>query len=83
MQFEHSTHNFFSLRTDFLNDKKAQRTAYQTRYSEETLSWTHWVGTTVQIRPELRYDHAWDRPAYDNGLRRNQFTAAADMIVHF
>lgn len=83
LQFEHSTHNFFSLRTDFLNDKKAQRTGYQTRYSEETLSWTHWIGTTVQIRPEIRFDHAWDRLAYNNGQRRNQMTVASDLIFHF
>ena len=83
LQYERNQHNFFSLRTDFLNDKKAQRTGYQTRYSEETLSWTHWIGTTVQIRPELRYDHAWDRNSYNNGTRRNQLTAASDVIFHF
>ncbi len=83
LQYEHSTHNFFSLRTDFLNDKKGQRTGYQTRYSEETLSWTHWIGTTVQLRPEMRFDHAWDRDSYGAGTHRNQFTAAADLIVHF
>jgi hypothetical protein len=83
LQYEHTTHDYLSLRTDFLNDKKAQRTGYQTRYYEETLSWTHWWGTTVQIRPELRFDHALDRPAYDNGLRRNQLTLASDLIVHF
>ncbi len=83
LQYEHSTHNFFSLRTDFLNDKKGQRTGYQTRYSEETLSWTHWIGTTVQLRPELRFDHAWDRKSYGAGTHTNQFTAAADLIVHF
>jgi hypothetical protein len=83
LQFERSTQSFFSLRTDFLNDKKAQRTGYQTRYSEETLSWTHWVGTTVQIRPEVRFDRAWDRAAYNNGKHQNQFTVASDLIFHF
>ena len=83
LQFERGPHSFFSLRTDFLNDKKAQRTGYQTRYSEETLSWTHWIGTTIQFRPELRYDHAWDRDAYNDGTRRNQLTLATDLIYHF
>ena len=34
---ELAPHDFVSLRTDFLNDKKGQRTGYATKYSEETL----------------------------------------------
>ena len=78
-----SPHDFISFRNDLLNDKKGQRTGYQTRYSEATLFATHWVGSTVQIRPELRFDHAWDRRSYDGGTRTNQFTAALDVVYHF
>ena len=60
----------FSIRSDFLDDMKGQRTGYKTRYTEETLMWGHWVGSTVLFRPELRFDHALDRRAYDNGTRR-------------
>ena len=78
-----SPHDFVSLRTDFLNDKKGQRTGYATKYSEETLMLSHWVGSTVQIRPEIRFDHAWDRRSYDMGTRTNQFTVASDLVFHF
>jgi hypothetical protein len=78
-----SPHDYLTLRSDFLNDKKGQRTGYQTRYSENTIAWNHWIGSTIQIRPELRFDHAWDSTAYDNGTHRNQFTAATDVILHF
>jgi hypothetical protein len=78
-----SPHDFASFRSDFLNDKKGQRTGYATKYSEATLMLSHWVGSTVQIRPEIRFDHAWDRRAYDKGTRTNQFTFATDMIFHF
>jgi hypothetical protein len=80
---ELSPHNFVSLRTDFLNDKKGQRTSVATRYSEETLMVNHWWGSTVEIRPEIRFDRAWDRKAYDNGSKQNQFTLATDLIYHF
>jgi hypothetical protein len=80
---ELSAHRYVSVRTDFLDDKKGQRTGYQTRYFEETFSFNQWIGSTIQFRPEVRFDHAWDRPAYDNGTHRNQFTAAADLILHF
>ena len=83
LQKELSVHNFLSFRSDFLNDKKGQRTGYATRYSENTVAWTHWIGTTVQIRPELRFERAWDRKAYDDGRRQNQFTVACDLIFHF
>ncbi len=83
VQKELSPHDYLSFRSDYLNDKKGQRTGTQTRYSENTLDWNHWIGTTVQLRPELRFDHAWDRPGYDNGRHSNQFTAASDLILHF
>src|SRR5579863_2177594 len=78
-----SPHDFASFRTDFLNDKKGQRTGYATKLSEATLMLSHWVGSTIQIRPEMRFDHAWDRRVYDKGRRTNQFTFATDMILHF
>jgi hypothetical protein len=83
LQKELSTHDFLSFRTDFLDDKKGQRTGYETRYSENTIMWCHWIGTTVQIRPELRFERAWDSKAYDYGRRQNQLTVASDLIFHF
>ena len=80
---ELSVHRYISFRSDFLNDKKGQRTGVPTRYSENTFSFNQWIGSTIQIRPEVRFDHSWDRPGYDNGARTNQFTAATDLIFHF
>jgi Putative beta-barrel porin-2, OmpL-like. bbp2/Carboxypeptidase regulatory-like domain len=70
-------------RTEFFDDLKGQRTGYKTRYSESTISWNHWVGTTVVFRPELRYEHAFDYPAYDGGLKKSQLMFASDMIFFF
>jgi hypothetical protein len=78
-----SPKDYLSIRTDFLDDMKGQRTGYKDRYEEETLMWGHWVGSTVLFRPEIRFDHAYDRPAYDNGTRRNQFTFAMDVIFKY
>jgi hypothetical protein len=83
LQKELSTHNFLSFRSDFLDDKKGQRTGYATRYSENTIMWCHWVGTSVQLRPELRFERAWDMKAYNNGRQQNQLTVASDLIFHF
>jgi hypothetical protein len=83
LQKELSEHDFLSFRSDFLNDKKGQRTGYATRYSENAITWSHWIGITIQLRPELRFERAWDRPAYNNGQHHNQLTAASDLIFHF
>jgi hypothetical protein len=75
--------NYLSIRTDFLDDIKGQRTGYKNRYAEETLMWGHWVGSTVLLRPELRFDHAFDHRSYDDGTRTNQFQLAMDVIFKF
>jgi hypothetical protein len=54
-----------------------------------SLGYTHWVGAALELRPELRFDHALDAEAYDNptatqnGGKKNQIMLAADMISHF
>jgi hypothetical protein len=83
LQKELSAHDFLSFRNDFLDDKKGQRTGYATRYSENSITWCHWLGTTVQLRPELRFERAWDARAYDGGQKHNQVTVASDLIFHF
>jgi len=80
---ELSPHDFVSFRSDFLNDKKGQRTGVNTKYTENTLMWSHWVGSTVQIRPEMRFDHSWDHAGYDKGTKWSQFTFASDVVFHF
>jgi len=83
LQKELTVHDFLSFRSDYLDDKKGQRTGYATRYSENTITWCHWIGTTIQIRPEVRFERAWDMKAYDDGRRQNQLTVASDLIFHF
>jgi hypothetical protein len=31
----------------------------------------------------VRFDHAWDRKAYDRGTKQSQFTVATDVVFHF
>jgi hypothetical protein len=53
----------FGFRSDFLDDKKGQRTGFATKYAENTLYATRYIGSTIMIRPELRFDHSWDLAA--------------------
>jgi len=37
----------------------------------------------VTLRPELRFDHFYDAPAFNNGTRNNQFVASMDFIIQY
>jgi hypothetical protein len=74
---------FVGFRSDMLNDKKGQRTGIPGRYTENTLYATKYIGSTIMLRPELRFDHSWDNRGYDNGTARNQFFFGIDMIYKF
>jgi len=71
------------FRSDLLNDKKGQRTGIPGKYTENTLYATKYIGNTVMFRPELRFDHSWDRRGYNNGTVRNQFFFGMDVIYKF
>jgi hypothetical protein len=89
INYTYTAHDIFTWRTDFLNDARGQRTGFKSRYAEFDLGYTHWVGDAIELRPELRFDHALDAEAYDNptetanGGKKNQLMLAADAIFHF
>jgi hypothetical protein len=75
--------NYISIRNEYLDDIVGQRTGTKSRYSEHLLGWGHWIGTTILIRPEIRYERSYDAPAYDLGHKKNQLTGAGDIIFFF
>jgi Putative beta-barrel porin-2, OmpL-like. bbp2 len=89
LNYEYTPHDIITWRTDFMNDAKGQRTGFKTRYAEFDLGYTHWIGDTIELRPELRYEHAFNQDAYNNPTatlgagKKNQFMFAADAIFHF
>ena len=75
--------DFISYRGEFFDDLRGQRTGIKGRYVETGVSWNHWIGSTVVFRPELRWEHNFDNPAFDGGHRNSQFMFAADVIFFF
>jgi hypothetical protein len=85
---------FFTVRNELFNDLDGERTAYATLYTEHSIGLTWWPCKLLTIRPELRYDHSWgthgsatdivdEAKPFDNGTRRQQFTAQFDVIYTF
>jgi hypothetical protein len=78
-----SKHDYLTIRNEIFDDLVGQRTGFKTPYTEHLVGWGHWVGTTVLFRPEMRWEHSYDLPVYDNGTRHSQLTFAADVILFF
>ena len=72
--------DYISIRNEYFDDIKGQRTGYKTRYSEHLLGWGHWIGSTILLRPEMSFMRAYDYPAFDTGTKKNQFLVAGDII---
>lgn len=80
---EINTHNYLSFRNEFVDDIKGQRTGYTTKYSEHLIGYGHWIGSTILLRPEIRFEHSYNLAAYDLGTKHTQFIAAGDLTYHF
>jgi hypothetical protein len=89
LNYQYTPHDIFVWRSDFFDDANGQRTGFKTRYAEFALGYTHWIGDAIELRPEVRFDHAFNTDAYDNpgGIpgdgRSSQLMLAADLILHF
>jgi len=35
------------------------------------------------LRPEIRYEHSYDLPAYDGGAKKDQLIFAGDVILKY
>jgi hypothetical protein len=74
---------FLTLRNEYYDDRVGSRTGFATPYSEHSIGITWWPDKLITIRPEIRYDHSYDVPAFDVGTRKNQFAFTTDVIFHF
>jgi hypothetical protein len=75
--------NYITFRNEYFDDMRGQRTGFRTKYYEGFLGYGHWLGTTMLLRPELRYEHSFDVLAYSSGTKKSQFVFASDIIWFF
>ncbi|PYJ09761.1 MAG: hypothetical protein DMF06_08905 [Verrucomicrobia bacterium] len=74
---------FLTVRNEVMHDRVGSRTGYATYYSEHSVGITWWPHKIVTVRPEIRFDHSYDTPAFNNGTRQNQLTFSTDFIIHY
>lgn len=71
------------FRSDLLNDKKGQRTGIATKYTENTLYLNRYLGSTLLVQTDLRFDHSWDKRGYNNGKARNQLVGGISLVYRY
>ena len=75
--------NFMSFRTDYLHDPRGQFSGFATSYMSWTLGLTHLISPFISVRPEVRYETAFNATPYNNGTKKNQTLFVVDAIVRF
>jgi hypothetical protein len=77
--------NYITIRNEYFNDLKGQRTGFATPFSTHTIGWCHYVNANpnLQLRPEFSFDHSYRVPGFNAGTRFNQFMLAGDILIRF
>ena len=83
LELKVSDKDFMSFRTDYLDDYEGQRTGYATEYMSWTLGLTHFFSSLLEVRPELRYETAFNATPYNNGTKKYQAVLEMDTIIRF
>ena len=83
VSYQISKKDFVTVRNEYFDDIRGQRTGYKTQYTEHMIGYNHWIGSTIVFRPELRYEHSYDSPSFNNGTKKSQLLFAGDIIWFF
>jgi Putative beta-barrel porin-2, OmpL-like. bbp2 len=83
LEIKLSPKSYLTIRNEYMNDQQGQRTGFADQYTSHTIGVAYWFTKWLGIRPELRYERAYDTPAYSLGYHKNQFMLAADLITRF
>jgi putative OmpL-like beta-barrel porin-2 len=83
LMYQLTEKDYVGIRSEAFDDVRGQRTGFKTWYTESTLGWVHWLSPSIEVRPEIRYDHSFAAAAYDNGTKHSQFAFATDLLIKF
>jgi hypothetical protein len=81
--FQLSKRDYFTVRNEWFDDSRGERTGFATNYSTHTIGISHQFNDHVMIRPELGYYHSYNLPAFDLGKNSNMLMGGFDLTVRF
>lgn len=84
IEYKVSDKQFVSLRFDYLDDVKGERTGFSTKYASVTFGFTYDITSLFLVRPEIRYEQATTNVTpYDLGTKKRQTSFNIDAIYRF
>ena len=83
IEYKVNKNDYMTFRDGFLSDPQGWRTGYVNDYTDLTLGYSHLFARNFWIRPEVRYDHSYGVPAFDNGTLKNLYSFNCDVIMRF
>ena len=81
--FQLSKRDYFTVRNEWWDDSRGERSGFATNYSSHTIGISHQFNDHVMIRPELGYYHSYNVPAFDLGKNSNLLMGGFDLTIRF
>jgi hypothetical protein len=83
LEYQLNKSDYLTFRSGFLSDPQGWRTGVATDYTDFTLGYSHLFARNFWTRPEVRWDHSYGAPSFDNGTLRNLVSFGVDVITRF
>ena len=81
--FQLSKRDYFTIRNEWWDDQRGERTGFATNYSSHTIGISHQFNDLVMIRPEIGFYHSYNVPAFDLGTKSNLLMYGFDFTIRF
>ncbi len=81
--FALSKRDYLTLRNEWWDDQRGERSGYATPYTSNTIGISHQFNDLMMIRPEIGYYHSWNVPAFDLGRSKNLLMYGFDFTIRF
>ena len=81
--FQLSKRDYFTIRNEWYDDTRGERSGFATNYSSHTIGISHQFNDRVMVRPELGYYHSYNVPAFNLGKNNNLLMGGFDLTIRF
>ncbi len=81
IEYQSSERQYWSLRSDYVNDFQGQRSGYATSYFGWTFGTSFGLTPAIKIRPEFRFNLASSLLPFDNGSKNRLYLGLIDLLV--
>jgi Putative beta-barrel porin-2, OmpL-like. bbp2 len=81
--YQLSKRDYFTVRNEWWDDTRGERSGYATNYSSHTVGISHQFNDLMMIRPEIGFYHSYNVPAFNLGKNNNLLMYGFDLTIRF